>query len=66
MKSTLLALSVAMAVGLGVSACGEKKTEAAAGENGAVTVKIGQSSPLTGPQAHIGKDNDNGVRLAID
>ncbi|OQX14279.1 MAG: branched chain amino acid ABC transporter substrate-binding protein [Thiothrix lacustris] len=32
----------------------------------AVTVKIGQSSPLTGPQAHIGKDNDNGVRLAID
>lgn len=65
MKSPLLTLSMAVAIGLGVSACGEKK-EAAAESTGAVTVKIGQSSPLTGPQAHIGKDNDNGVRLAID
>ena len=32
----------------------------------AVVVKIGQVSPLTGPQAHLGKDNDNGARLAID
>jgi branched-chain amino acid transport system substrate-binding protein len=31
-----------------------------------VTVKIGQASPLTGPQAHLGKDNDNGARLAIE
>src|SRR6185295_5900231 len=31
-----------------------------------VVVKIGQVSPLTGPQAHLGKDNDNGARLAID
>ena len=30
------------------------------------TVKIGQVSPLTGPQAHLGKDNDNGARLAIE
>jgi branched-chain amino acid transport system substrate-binding protein len=29
-------------------------------------VKIGQVSPLTGPQAHLGKDNDNGARLAIE
>ncbi len=56
MKSTLLALSVALALGLSMTAYAED----------AVTVKIGQSSPLTGPQAHIGKDNDNGVRLAID
>jgi branched-chain amino acid transport system substrate-binding protein len=64
MKSSLLAISIALAVGLSVSACGDKKEGAAAGSNG--VVKIGQSSPLTGPQAHIGKDNDNGVRLAID
>ncbi|HRJ52165.1 MAG TPA: branched-chain amino acid ABC transporter substrate-binding protein [Candidatus Thiothrix moscowensis] len=57
MRSTLLAWSVAIALGLGM-------TTAHAAD--AVTVKIGQSSPLTGPQAHIGKDNDNGVRLAID
>ncbi len=32
----------------------------------AVVIKIGQVSPLTGPQAHLGKDNDNGARLAIE
>lgn len=31
-----------------------------------VTVKIGHSAPLTGTQAHLGKDNENGVRLAIE
>jgi len=30
------------------------------------TVKIGFASPLTGPQSHYGKDNENGARLAID
>ncbi len=29
-------------------------------------VCIGSGAPLTGPQAHLGKDNDNGVRLAIE
>ncbi len=29
-------------------------------------VKIGHAAPLTGTQAHIGKDNENGVRLAIE
>lgn len=29
-------------------------------------VKIGFASPLSGPQAHYGKDNQNGARLAID
>jgi len=32
----------------------------------AITVKIGSAGPLTGEIAHLGKDNDNGVRLAID
>lgn len=35
----------------------------AAGEK---LVKIGFSSPLTGAQAPIGKDNENGARMAID
>jgi len=30
------------------------------------TVKIGFASPLTGPQANYGKDNQNGAQLAID
>ncbi|HEY3031237.1 MAG TPA: branched-chain amino acid ABC transporter substrate-binding protein, partial [Bradyrhizobium sp.] len=31
-----------------------------------VTVKIGHVGPTTGPQAHLGKDNENGARLAIE
>lgn len=48
-----------------VAACG-KKDEAPKTASGEMIVKIGQVSPLTGPQAHLGKDNDNGARLAID
>jgi len=29
-------------------------------------VKIGSVAPLSGPQAHYGKDNENGVRMAIE
>ncbi len=29
-------------------------------------VKIGLTGPLTGPQAAIGKDDENGVRMAIE
>ena len=32
----------------------------------AAVVRIGLVAPLTGPQAHLGKDNDNGARLALD
>jgi branched-chain amino acid transport system substrate-binding protein len=31
-----------------------------------LVVKLGHAAPLTGPQAHIGKDNENGARLAVD
>src|SRR5439155_11836337 len=31
-----------------------------------ITVKVGHVGPTTGPQAHLGKDNENGARLAID
>jgi len=29
-------------------------------------VKIGHVGPLSGPIAHLGKDNENGARMAID
>lgn len=41
--------------------CGEKQQG-----DGTKVVRIGQVSPLTGPQAHLGRDNDNGARLALD
>ena len=31
-----------------------------------LTVKIGHAGPTTGPLAHIGKDGENGARLAIE
>jgi branched-chain amino acid transport system substrate-binding protein len=36
------------------------------GAAAAATVKIGCVAPLTGPQAHLGKDIENGARLAVD
>ncbi|HET9644568.1 MAG TPA: branched-chain amino acid ABC transporter substrate-binding protein, partial [Burkholderiaceae bacterium] len=31
-----------------------------------MVVKIGSVAPVSGPQAHYGKDNENGARMAID
>lgn len=31
-----------------------------------LVVRIGHVAPLSGPQAHYGKDNENGVRMAIE
>ena len=38
--------------------------KAAAPAEETVTVKIGHAGPLTGGIAHLGKDDENGVRLA--
>lgn len=62
MKQPMLPILLAATVALLLAGC-DKKNEAASGPQ---VIKIGQVSPLTGPQAHIGKDNDNAARLAID
>ncbi len=46
---------------LGAATCAAPTWSAAAD-----TVKIGCVAPLTGPQAHLGKDIENGARLAVD
>ncbi len=68
-----LSLSLATAAVLVLSACGKQeappapKTEAPKPvEQPPVTVKIGHVAPLTGGIAHLGKDNENGARLAIE
>jgi branched-chain amino acid transport system substrate-binding protein len=63
-KSLVTAVGVSMLLLAG--ACG--KSEETTSENGEVmrVVKIGHAGPLTGPIAHLGKDNENGVRLAIE
>lgn len=63
MNSVLIRLlAAALTLALAVSAC-DKKAGTATGET---VVKIGSVAPLTGPQSHLGKDNDNGARLAVD
>lgn len=51
------------AVAVAFSACNKKEE---GNQKGELTVKIGSVAPVTGPQAHLGKDNENGARLAID
>ena len=63
---------LAIAVALALFGCSQKeqpKPAPAPAEPAAkseVTVQIGHVAPLTGPQAHLGKDNENGARMAID
>jgi len=65
-------LGLAVIAALSLTACGQKeeakptpKADAAPAEPG-VTVKIAHAGPLTGSIAHLGKDDENGVRLAVD
>ncbi len=64
-------LSLAAAAVLVLAACGKKEepakaaaAPAAAGSE--VVVKIGHVGPTSGAIAHLGKDNENGARMAID
>ncbi len=52
----------ALAFALVLAGCGQKETA----KTGPETIRIGSVAPLTGSQSHIGKDNDNGARLAVD
>ena len=51
------------ALSLSLAAC-NKKPESNATEE--LVIKIGTVAPLTGPQSHLGRDNENGARLAVD
>ena len=50
---------------LALAGC-EKPAASDQSASGDLIVRIGASAPLTGPQAHLGKDNENGTRMAID
>ena len=66
-------LSLAIAVALGLTACGKKEdtSKSATAESttaaapAGTTVTIAHAGPLTGSIAHLGKDDENGVALAI-
>jgi branched-chain amino acid transport system substrate-binding protein len=64
---------LAIAAAVALAACGKKEeapapkaAPAKAAEPAAVIIKIGHVAPLTGGIAHLGKDNENGARMAIE
>jgi branched-chain amino acid transport system substrate-binding protein len=61
MNNSTLALS-ALAVALALAGCSKEAPKA----GGGTEVKIGHVGPLTGGIAHLGKDNENGARLAVE
>ena len=74
--STWRLCAIAAATTLALAGCGKEEPKPAAAAKAAepakpaepppTVVKIGHVGPLTGSIAHLGKDNENGVRLAID
>jgi branched-chain amino acid transport system substrate-binding protein len=77
MKRSIYALSAAASVALALSACGKKEDSAAVAPAAsappaataaadASVIKIGHVAPTSGAIAHLGKDNENGARMAID
>jgi len=59
LKTPLTAVAVA-AVALTLVACGKK------GGDDAQVIKIGHVGPTSGAIAHLGKDNENGAKMAIE
>jgi branched-chain amino acid transport system substrate-binding protein len=75
MKSFTKFAPIAIAATIALIGCGKKEdapppaaaaAPAAAPAPAVETVKIGHVAPLTGEIAHLGKDNENGARLAVD
>ena len=70
-RSHQLGSSIAFAAALGLAACGQKEepkkveAPAAPAAPAGMTVKIAHAGPLTGSIAHLGKDDENGVALAV-
>lgn len=69
MQRNQLSLAVlAAALAFSLASCGEKKPPepAVQAPPPPMAVKLGHAGPLTSGIAHLGKDNENGVRLAVD
>ena len=54
-KTKLIPVAGAIALALAGSAVAQEQV-----------IKIGHVAPISGPTAHLGKDNENGARMAID
>ncbi len=74
MKYMLKLAPLAIAAAVALTACGKKEEPVQAAPAKApapvaappAVIKIGHVAPLTGGIAHLGKDNENGAKLAVD
>lgn len=73
MNISVKVLSLSVAAAVMMIGCGKKEeapkpaaAPAAPAAPAVTIVKIGHVGPLTGGIAHLGKDNENGARLALD
>ena len=61
-----LLASLSVLAGCGKSPAPTSTTPNSSAASDTLNIRIGHAAPLTGPQAHLGKDNENAIRLAID
>jgi len=74
MQAKLSAIALSVAAVLALGACGKKEEPKPVAAPAApapvakpvIVVKLGHVAPMTGPQAHLGKDNEYGARLAVE
>lgn len=73
MNTSAKVLSLSVAAAVLMMGCGKKEeapkpaaAPAAPAAPAATVVKLGHVGPLTGGIAHLGKDNENGARLAVE
>ncbi len=66
MSRQLFALLLTAALLVNFTACNKSEAPKTGAASDELVVRIGAAAPLTGPQAHIGKDNENGTRMAIE
>lgn len=71
--SSIPGTTLALVAAIALIGCGNKEqpapqaaAPAAPAAKPEVLVKLGHAAPLTGPQAHIGKDNEYGATLAVE
>ncbi len=72
MSLTTRVLPLTVALTLALAACGKKEESVVttapqpAAAPAIEIIKIGHVGPISGPIAHLGKDNENGARMAVD
>jgi len=70
MKTWIKSAATTVAIAAALLGCGHKEQAAtpssSSGTQGGNIIRIGHVAPLSGGDAHLGKDNENGARLAAD